>query len=336
MSNIVNEFNKRRINQLRSLYNRSLSILNRNYINEIKSIHSRLIQMNQRRLLINETNKKYNQLRINMKNDFNREINNILNSENSNIISTNQYVNKKALVIGINYNETTNQLNGCINDAISIEKFLKDKQFTEIKLLTDETEIKPTKDNILNEIKNIIENSNKNDLIFIFYSGHGSYTIDQNNDEIHGYDGLLVPLDLNVIKDDELKTLINTYGKQDTTIIALFDCCNSGTLLDLRYQILEKLNYDDITENKKNSETVCNIMYISGCRDEQVSLETFVNNKVQGIMTRAFLDIMNNNKNNITWRQLIKKVRENLKSLSFQIPQLSSGKLFNPDNIVSL
>jgi len=335
MSNLINDFNKKRINNLKSLYNTYLSILNRNQAIEIKSINYKFL-FKQKATLINEINKKYNQLRLSLKSEFDKEIHNILKEQSKyNNLNSVQYSNKKALIIGINYNETSLQLNGCINDAKLMERFLKNRNFTEIKLLTDETEIKPTKDNILKEIKNILENSNKNDLIFIFYSGHGSYTIDRNNDELDGYDELLVPLDFDYIKDDELKQLINTYGKQDTNIIALFDCCNSGTSFDLRYQILDKLNYDDITENKANTETPCNIFYISGCRDDEYSIETNVNDDVQGLMTWAFLDIMNKN-NKLSWRQLIKKMRENIKGRSFQIPQLSSGKLFNPDSIVSI
>jgi len=203
-------------------------------------------------------------------------------------------------------------------------------------MLTDESEIKPTKENIMNELKNILQNSNKNDLIFIFYSGHGAYTLDRNGEEIDGYDELLVPLDFNYIVDDELKELINTYGKPNTTIIALFDCCNSGTSLDLKYQLLEKINYDDISENENSIETPCNVIYISGCRDEQVSLETFLNGKVQGLMTWSFLNIMNNNNKPITWRQLVKNMRVLLKNYSYQIPQLASGKIFNPDSICLL
>lgn len=230
---------------------------------------------------------------------------------------------------------TSSELNGCINDAKSIELYLRENGFTNIKMMTDETSIAPTKTNILNELKYLLETSNKNDTLFIYYSGHGSYTLDRNGDELDGRDELLVPLDFNYIKDDELKEIINSYGKADTKLIALFDCCNSGTALDLKYQILEKLNYDDITENGKITETPCNTMFISGCRDEQLSMETTINNKVQGLMTWSFLEVIKNN-NNISWRNLVKKMRELLRNKSYQIPQLSSGKIFNPDNFFTL
>jgi hypothetical protein len=284
---------------------------------------------------VNNINKKYKQIINNVKLFFENEIKktNII-SEPSPIQFTLQANNKKALIIGINYLGTSSALSGCINDAKSIETYLKEQNFTNIKMLTDETTIKPTRENILHEIKTLLETSNANDTLFIYYSGHGSYTLDRNGDELDGYDELIVPLDFKFIKDDELKTLINTYGKSNTNLIALFDSCNSGTALDLKYQILEKVNYDDISENINTTETNCNALFISGCRDEQVSLETFINNKTQGLMTWSFLETMRNNKT-ISWRNLVKKMRELLKPQSNQIPQLSSGRLFNPDSEIN-
>ena len=59
---------------------------------------------------------------------------------------------KKALLIGINYVGTQYQLNGCINDVSSMRaKLSADFGFTDISSLTDETDVKPTRDNILSE-----------------------------------------------------------------------------------------------------------------------------------------------------------------------------------------
>lgn len=330
MSNLINDFKTTKLKNLNVSYNKAISLVNNNLNIEINYVNRLRININQKRIAINNINRKYEQIRNNIKLFFENEIKKTNSISQPNPITFNVQTNKKALVIGINYVGTPSRLNGCINDAKSIEAYLKENNFTNIKLLTDETSIKPTKANILNEIKNLLQNSNKNDSLFIFYSGHGSYTLDRNGDEADGYDELIVPLDFNYIKDDDLKAVINTYGKTDTNLTVLFDCCNSGTALDLKYQILEKVNYDDITENERNSETPCNTVFISGCLDEQVSLETVVNNKVQGLMTWSFLETVRNEKN-ITWRNLVKKMREKLKPQSYQIPQLSSGKLFDPD-----
>lgn len=332
MTNLISDFKKNKLTNLNNSYNKTIFLLNKNYNNEIRNINRLRINIRLKQSAINNINKKYKQTINNVKLFFENEIKktNII-SEPAPIQFTLQANNKKALIIGINYLGTSSALSGCINDANSIESYLKEQNFTNIKMLTDETTTKPTRENILNEIKTLLETSNANDTLFIYYSGHGSYTLDRNGDELDGYDELIVPLDFKYIKDDELKTIINTYGKSNTNLIALFDSCNSGTALDLKYQILEKVNYDDISENTNTAETPCNALFISGCRDDQFSLETFINNKTQGVMTWSFLETVRNNKG-ISWRNLVKKMREILKPQSYQIPQLSSGRLFNPDS----
>jgi hypothetical protein len=332
MSNLISDFKRNKLTSINNSYNKTIFLLNNNYNIEIRYINRLRINIRLKQSAINNIDAKYKQLINNVKLFFENEIkrSNII-SEPSPIQFTLQSNKKKALIIGINYLGTSSELNGCINDANSIESYLKEQNFTNIKMLTDETSTTPTRENILYEIKKLLETSNENDTLFIYYSGHGSNTLDKNGDESDGYDELIVPLDFNFIKDDEIKTIINTYGKSNTNLIALFDSCNSGTALDLKYQILEKVNYDDISENTKTTETNCNAFLLSGCRDEQVSLETLINNKTQGLMTWSFLETVRNNKP-LTWRNLVKKMREILKPQSNQIPQLSSGRLFNPDS----
>ena len=328
MSNLIADFKKNRIANLTNSYNKTIFILQNNYNIEIRNINRMRIHVRLKQNAINNINEKYKKTINNVRIFFENEIKKVIVvSEPVPVQST----NKKALIIGINYIGTSSALNGCINDAKSIETYLKEQNYTNIKILTDQTALIPIRENILNEIKTLLETSNENDTLFIYYSGHGSNTVDRNGDELDGYDELIVPLDFKYIKDDELKTLINTYGKTRTNVIALFDSCNSGTALDLKYQILEKVNYDDISENINTAETTCNAFLLSGCRDNQFSLETFINNKTQGAMTWSFLETVRNNKP-LTWRNLVKKMRETLKPTSNQIPQLSSGRLFNPDS----
>ena len=58
--------------------------------------------------------------------------------------------------------------------------------------------------------------------MFFYYSGHGSYTYDRNNDETDGRDEMLVSSDLQAVLDDELKSIIQTHLSSEITIIGLF------------------------------------------------------------------------------------------------------------------
>jgi hypothetical protein len=241
---------------------------------------------------------------------------------------------KRALLVGINYTGTSNQLYGCINDVNSIKERISANGFTSINTITDLTTKKPTRDNILSEFKNLFANSQAGDLLFFLYSGHGSYALDKNGDEADGYDELIVSSDLKGIADDEFKTIIQQNLKQDVTLFAMFDSCFSGTMLDLRYQYMDSLNYDKYTENDKQAITVGNVFMISGCTDEQTSADAVFNSKANGAMTWSLLESLKQ-KPNESWRELVKNMRDILKTSEFdQIPQFSSGSFVNIDTPV--
>lgn len=236
---------------------------------------------------------------------------------------------KKSLSIGINYLGQSCKLNGCINDAMALTDLLKKNNY-ETYLLTDLTPEKPTRSNILKHLQNLLENSNAGDMLFLSFSGHGSFTKDMDGNELTGNDQMMMPIDLKPIIDDELNNMINKYLKQNVTLIALFDCCYSGTILDLKYNYMDSLIKDHLTINSKEKETVGNVIMISGCNDMQTSADAFIDNKFQGAMTWVFLKTYSPNK---TWINLLKDMRSELKNKGLnQIPQLTSGRLLDINN----
>lgn len=329
---MASEFEKYKSNRiifLTNIYNVNIANLKIKYNND-------LILINRRRSSFTQKN---NAIRI-LTNKYNNDVDNLKNKLNSDIAYTQNMImdliylkNKKyALSIGINYTGTPYKLNGCINDAINIQKRCSDTGFKNLILLNDNTQKKPSKINILNELKYIMKNSYAGDLIVFTYSGHGSYRQDTNGDEKDRRDEMIISIDLKPILDDELKDIIQTNLKKDVTLFALFDSCYSGTVLDLKYQYYDSSNYDEYTENDKTIETNGNIIMISGCSDNQTSVDSYFNNTNQGVLTWAFLESL---KTLISpsWRELIKKMRDLIKENNYeQIPQLSSGKFVDIDS----
>ena len=280
---------------------------------------------------LNATIRKINLMRISniMKKNL---INAAINASNANLKRLTDKYKKEmpkkrtAFLVGINYTGTVNELYGCINDTKNIEDLLKNKyNFTNVALLNDETVEKPTKQNILKGLQTLLSNTESGDTAFFMFSGHGTCTADFNKDETDGQDELIIPIDafsLNTcILDDELNKLIRNTLKPGAKLVALFDSCFSGTVLDLRYTY----GYPD---NTSESETVGDVYMISGCTDKQLSADTVapVNGRTMasGAMTYAFLTMI---KETALMGDLVTKMGTFLKDNGYpQRPLLSSGK----------
>ena len=330
MSSELDTFKKNRITDLNNIFNSNVMRLNSALAINIKNIQ--VSRLPNKPLRINSLIANYNSnltiLRKNLAisiqqiNIFKPEFN----------VDKETIKNKKALLVGINYLNTSYELTGCINDTTRMKQLLSSHGFNDFKILTDLTSVKPTKANILNEFKNLIVNAKSGDILFFYYSGHGSYTYDRNNDETDGRDEMLVSSDLQAILDDELKTILQNHLSREITIIGMFDSCHSGTILDLKYNYLDSDNYDKYSENNKVSECQGNVIMISGCMDSQTSAEALIENKAQGALTWSFIDCINK-KPNCSWREILKNMRDVLKANGFeQIPQLSTDSFYDIDS----
>ena len=257
-------------------------------------------------------------------NKYNNQINKGKGKKN-----TNSY----ALLVGINYFTSQYQLYGCINDVNCVKSLLQSKNFQKITLLTDDNSNQgiPNKETIINELINLLINAKDGETVFFHYSGHGSYCLDNNNDELRGYDQMIIPSDFKQIIDDEMKSIIDKYLKPNVTLFGIMDCCYSGSNWDLKYQPLDSFNKNKLTINNKEKETRGKVIMISGCTDEQTSADAFINGKYNGALTAAFLDCYNKvPQNELTWKKLILCMRAYLKKNEYpQIPQLSSGKFLD-------
>lgn len=166
--------------------------------------------------------------------------------QNSNM--TFQYSNctgrKKALLIGINYYGTKNELRGCVNDVKNMSKFLNQYYgylYDDMVILTDDQRDNariPTRQNIIRAMQWLVKGASPNDSYFFHISSHGGLVPDQDGDEEEGFDSCVYPLDFETngpIIDDEMHDLMVKPLPAGCKLIALYDCCHSGTALDLPF-----------------------------------------------------------------------------------------------------
>lgn len=70
------------------------------------------------------------------------------------------------------------------------------------------------------------------DTLFFHYSGHGTQVPTDHDDlEADGLDEAIVPVDMNLIVDDDLR-LIFCQLPLGARMTMLADCCHSGTMMD--------------------------------------------------------------------------------------------------------
>jgi len=236
---------------------------------------------------------------------------------------------KYALLIGINYRGTKSELRGCINDVKAMKAHLIEKRGYDEKdivvLTEDEPDArKPTGFNIMHELAKLIlqAHSGVASELWLHYSGHGSYTRDVNGDEDDGRDETIVPLDYaknGMIVDDQLHDYLKHLPK-GCRMYCIFDCCHSGTILDLKYQY--KGNSQNGVENATSS-LPGDIVMISGCMDTETSADARIKGKWRGAMTTAYIDSI---QPDISQDDLLNKMRNYLKSNGYsQYPQLGGS-----------
>ncbi len=173
--------------------------------------------------------------------------------------------------------------------------------------------------------------------------------------------------------DDDFNDIIDRLPK-DVYLTVCIDACHSGTatrdlgLLTSELQIpsekrkiqprylkppadLELRNYGKtlnirrlgtkVREDKKNavsdSSTRANHVLLAGCMDEQTSADAFLNNDYNGAFTYYLCKTIRETRGAITYKDLIKKVRERLVFNSFsQIPQLNGNEDLMKSNFLSI
>eukprot|EP01101_Sappina_pedata_P005147 TRINITY_DN22_c1_g2_i2.p1 TRINITY_DN22_c1_g2~~TRINITY_DN22_c1_g2_i2.p1 ORF type:complete len:319 (+),score=130.59 TRINITY_DN22_c1_g2_i2:31-957(+) len=150
----------------------------------------------------------------------------------------------RSLLIGINYFQQQGELRGCINDVKNLKSFLIESGFNSqpenMRVLTDDNKNQgmPIKKNVEAGMKWLVEDNQPGDLLFFHFSGHGSQAQDTTGDEADGTDETLVPLDYKTagqIVDDDMHTMMVKPLKAGVRFYAVFDCCHSGTALDLPF-----------------------------------------------------------------------------------------------------
>jgi hypothetical protein len=255
-------------------------------------------------------------------------------------MATPQIIKGQGLIFGLNYSKDSScTLNGCINDAHMVSRYVQSLGLP-VSVYTDDLDFSScTGIGMLQKLYELAVQSYSDnlDFVWIHYSGHGSSVKDASGDELDGLDECLVPVDYKtngLVSDDILKSVFKCFNPK-TRVLAVFDCCHSGTIGDIKYSWEGPTKV--LVENILCS-TKAKVITLSGCLDNQTSADAFnVNkdNKYTGALTSCLLTILSENKaykTNVF--QMLISLREKLKQKGFsQVPKICSTHNLAKDQI---
>ena len=232
---------------------------------------------------------------------------------------------KRALVIGVGQYEDPEW--GIINgdkDVLYVNSFLEKAMFpnTNIQKLVNQ---QATKSAIVDAFKTLAWQSNKGDIVYVHFSGHGQQMKDMNNDEKDGLDECWIPYDAyrkpcdkdrgeKHLSDDEVNCYLNIIRDKigdSGKLLVVIDACHSGDatrgeddevvrgVTDIFEAIKSMLWHTSIGRGSSDVNPDARLnderwITISACKSDQVNTE--MRNPAVGKLTYALSEILKNNK----------------------------------------
>ena len=178
------------------------------------------------------------------------------------------YSESHALLIAINeYDDGRwTDLSNPLSDVKSVEELLLSQGF-DLTILSDETEDKPTQNNILSYLKRFHAQAAENDRLLVFFAGHGH---SEKNPHGYEYSGYIIPKDA---VHNDWPTYVSMQeiagiAKQSKAkhIIYLFDSCFSGLFID---KMRSSQDTPPAITNKITK--IARVAIAAGSHDEQVA-----------------------------------------------------------------
>ncbi len=253
------------------------------------------------------------------------------------------------LSTAINKYAHVRHLNGCINDADNLAKYIKaaaKAQKRDIIPCTLQNE-QATKKNIINSFLNHLGQATEKDICLFYFSGHGGQEAAPAAFVQHEHDNKLEVLacydsDLkdpsSFLADKELRYLIHQlYQKTKAQIITIFDCCHAGE--STRSTGIIRRLMDDAPSRKwegfifadfikeaavKSTQALETVLpqgqhlHLAACADKEEACE--VNG--QGVFTSNLLAILRQTKGAISYRDLVSAIGQKIQKSYQQTPQL--------------
>jgi metacaspase-1 len=222
-----------------------------------------------------------------------------------------------AILAASNYEGTSSQLRGCINDVIDVRKLVEEAGVT---ILADLRNKDMTTANWKEAIKHAASIATTGDVVFHMHSHHGTQIKDPS--EADGLDEVWCPDDFDwspakMITDKQMASTIKSLAP-GVVWLEWPDCCHSGdSIRDLWYEN-ERPRYIPNPELVGSPRSIMrmkgpmlvagedrNGILLAACRSNQTSADAYINRKACGAFTHFMLQAINEGGSNATYESLM-------------------------------
>jgi hypothetical protein len=268
-----------------------------------------------------------------------------------------------ALLVGIDhYPSPVSPLKGSVNDVLAVAGYLRERVAEDgytlhIHMLLDQ---QATRQAIIDGFREHLCQAGRNDVALFYYSGHGSQ--EESPPEFwhlepDRLDETLVCWDSRLesgwdLADKELAQLIAEVAEKHPHIVAILDCCHSGsgTRNDLQDTTvrwvpsskrkrpvnsfifsLENANQLYASRNPDENPSDWFVLpegeyiLLAACRDTEEAREYYGNNQYRGVFSYFLMDTLQRTNGNLTYRDLFKRTNALVRSkVTAQSPQLEA------------
>jgi hypothetical protein len=255
-------------------------------------------------------------------------------------------------------------LNGCVNDAKDMAALYKDLLGFKTSEMTILTDAQATKAKIMANLKAMVADAKAGKLGYLVFSlsSHGTQMNDTSGDEPDGMDEAFVPYDVaeksgswdrsHIISDDELHDLFVQLPASALLDVYL-DTCHSGSGLRgaefgpnaprARYIAPPEHEFGKKTARMRGftlnrppsskaktgaaGKAVAGVHHIlwTGCKANETSADAYFNGRYNGAFTYYFVKVMRDTKNKLSRKDVIAKMRTQMKPKFAQNPQLEGN-----------
>ena len=233
----------------------------------------------------------------------------------------------KAVLIGIKLykNSGMSSLDGPYQDVMNMETYIKSKNSSSriTKMLDiDKSYIQPTRENILDYLKNLYNDVKPGEKVLIYYSGHGSNVKTNSKDEYdQNYDQAMNVMNNKIVTDNEINGYVTENIPKKVEVYLIFDCCHSGDIVDLKYK-LQKGIFKPIRKSLPDLDN--KIVLMSGCAFTQSTTDA----PKGGAFTNRFLDVIKDN-HKVSYLDLYNTLQKDLNYLKVYFGMSQEPQIFS-------